>query len=264
MFLKKPFLHSENKLKFSLVERCVPRIDDMAHIHPSIHPSTSIHPSHTTVTSSLRSFLPNPNSHSPDSDRIDGDAALPSAAATPLSIQIPLAAAPLPHCHTSPLAAASLSATHLSPRHWSATSGNVEASGRWIRHRRGPSISNSNKGAAAPWLPPTTWRGPEPPTSLGWVPDEQPRGMMLMALRPRPLTIPPVLWLVEAAARKVLLRLHPTEEAERRRHRGVAYAKNILGCEVPPPSPSHPMRNPRTFGLLWLRVSFCKMLFVQG
>ena len=41
----------------------------------------------------------------------------------------------------------------------------------------------------------------------------------MMALCPRPPTIPPVLRPVEAAAREVLLRLHPTEEAERRRHR---------------------------------------------
>ncbi|XP_044389885.1 uncharacterized protein [Triticum aestivum] len=43
--------------------------------------------------------------------------------------------------------------------------------------------------------------------------------MMLMALRLRPPTIPPALRPAEAAARKVLLRLHPTEEAEQCRHR---------------------------------------------
>ena len=42
---------------------------------------------------------------------------------------------------------------------------------------------------------------------------------MLMALRLRPPTIPPALRPAEAAARKVLLRLHPTEEAEQCRHR---------------------------------------------
>ncbi|KAM3392162.1 hypothetical protein ACQJBY_013354 [Aegilops geniculata] len=78
----------------------------------------------------------------------------------------------------------------------------------------------------------------------GWVPvpvpeeQPQPRRIMLMAPRRRAPAIPPPLRAAEAAAREVVLRLHPTEEAERRRHKVIDYAKNLIGttfgCEVFP------------------------------
>ncbi|KAE8789177.1 hypothetical protein D1007_36663 [Hordeum vulgare] len=71
---------------------------------------------------------------------------------------------------------------------------------------------------------------------LGWVPDELPRRVMPVAPPPPPPFLPPPLRAAEAAAREVLLRLHPTEEAERRRHKIIDYAKNLIGttfgCEV--------------------------------
>jgi hypothetical protein len=66
----------------------------------------------------------------------------------------------------------------------------------------------------------------------GWGSEEYLRGL------PPPMILPEAMRAAEAAAHEVVLRLHPTEPAERRRHEIIGYAKRLIGttfgCEVRP------------------------------
>ncbi|CDJ26424.1 unnamed protein product [Triticum aestivum] len=133
-----------------------------------------------------------------------------------------------PHAHFAPYPDLPLSATLLpSPPPPSPPSTSTLSTGLPHPATSRPAGAGFGTGVAPPSATRTRGR-----RCHGFPQPHGPRGMMLMALRPRPPTIPPALWATEAAAHEVLLRLHPTEEAERRRHRVVDYAKNLIGCEV--------------------------------
>jgi hypothetical protein len=101
--------------------------------------------------------------------------------------------------------------------------------GMYLPYGRGAAPSYGMGGRPLAAAMPSTSYG----LGRGWVADEHLRGAP-----PPPMILPEAMRAAEAAAHEVVLRLHPTEPAERRRHEIIGYAKRLIGttfgCEVRP------------------------------
>ncbi|KAM0822953.1 hypothetical protein ACQ4PT_071194 [Festuca glaucescens] len=100
--------------------------------------------------------------------------------------------------------------------------------GMYLPYGRGAAPSDGMGRPLAAAMPSTSYG-----QGRGWVAEEHLRGV---GAPPPPMILPEAMRAAEAAAHEVVLRLHPTEPAERRRHEIIDYAKRLVGttfgCEV--------------------------------